>query len=66
MIYFISRNIVIAATIKNLPIYICSFQINYIRKYSDTMKNTAATITRDGTGTYIHLKNGFKTLLKAR
>ena len=42
------------------------FQINYIRKYSDTMKNTTATITRDGTGTYILLKNGFKTLLKAR
>ena len=65
MIYFISRNIVIAAT-KRFPYLYFYFQINHIRKYSDTMKNTTATITRDGTGTYIHMKNGFKTLLKAR
>ena len=51
---------------KKLPIHICNFKINYIRKYSDTMKNTAATITRDGTGTYILLKNGLKNIVKGK
>ena len=30
------------------------------------MKNTTATITRDGTGTYILLKNGLKNIVKGK
>ena len=30
------------------------------------MKNTAATITRDGTGTYILLKNELKNIVKGK